>query len=441
MLLLLGRAMQTQGKAVSGSEAVVRTGACIVGGGPAGLMLGLLLAKRGANVVVLEAHKTFDREFRGEVLQPSTARLLDQIGLLPYILEQPHLLLKEGRLLVNGQQKAGFSFDRIAPEYPYAIWMPQPIFLDALARKAAPYPGFQLWMGANVTELVEDSGTVVGVRGLRDGKEPFTIRADVVVGADGRHSMVRKLGNFAIEYEHHDFDMIWFVVDPPPDWSRTIYFSVGTAPLLLLPKYPNQIQVGMVQRVDEWRDWIRKGPEAVRNHVGSLSPLFTKFAAELRDLKPFFPLPGVILMVREWARDGLLLIGDAAHTMSPAGAIGVNVALATAAVAAQEIYPKLGRGPIAKADLLAVQRAREADVRTLHRLQLAAQNVLVGQQTGNALVKWLIPRLMTLAIKVGLFPILQRRLFFGLPLPPLDPAFSFRDAPPSAASDARRIAA
>src|SRR5215467_4043873 len=166
MLLLLGRAMQTQGKAVSGSEAVVRTGACIVGGGPAGLMLGLLLAKRGANVVVLEAHRTFDREFRGEVLQPSTARLLDQIGLLSYILEQPHLLLKEGRLLVNGRQKAGFSFDRIAPQYPYAIWMPQPIFLDALARKAAPYPGFQLWMGANVTELVEENGTVVGTTRL-----------------------------------------------------------------------------------------------------------------------------------------------------------------------------------------------------------------------------------------------------------------------------------
>src|SRR5215468_485824 len=131
MLLLLGRAMQRQGEAVSGGETVVRTGACIVGGGPAGLLLGLLLAKRGANVVVLEAHQTFDREFRGEVLQPSTARLLDQIGLLPYILEQPHLLLRDGRLLINGEQRGGFSFDRIAPKYPYAIWMPQPIFLDA----------------------------------------------------------------------------------------------------------------------------------------------------------------------------------------------------------------------------------------------------------------------------------------------------------------------
>lgn len=429
----------TQGDSVSGSEAV-RTGACIVGGGPAGLMLGLLLAKRGANVIVLEAHRNFDREFRGEVLQPSTARLLDQIGLLSYILEQPHLLLKEGRLIVDGQQRAGFSFDNIAPRYPYAIWMPQPIFLDALARKAAPFPGFQLWMGANVTELIEENGAVVGVRGLRDGKEPFTVRADVVVGADGRHSMVRKLGKFAVEYEHHDFDMIWFVVDPPEDWSRTLYLSAGTAPLLLLPKYPNQIQVGMIQRVGEWRDWLHKGTEAVRNHVASLSPLFTKFAAGLHDLKPFFPLPGVILMVREWARDGLLLIGDSAHTMSPAGAIGVNVALATAAVAAQEIYPQLGKGTIPKGTLARVQAQREQDVRTLHKLQRTAGSTLLGTRSGNPLLRWLVPRMMVLAIKIGVFPLMQRRIFFGVPLPPLDPAFRFEEATPSAAPGRSQIA-
>src|SRR5262245_34163362 len=427
--------MQTNTETGSGSGTVIRTGACIVGGGPGGLLLGLLLAKRGANVIVLDAHKNFEREFRGEVLQPSTARLLHQIGLLSYILEQPHLLLKEGRLLVDGQVRAGFSFDKIAPEYPYAIWMPQPIFLDALARKAAPYPGFQLWMGANVTELIEENGKVVGVRGLRDGKEPFEVRADVVVGADGRHSMVRKLGKFDVEYEHHDFDMIWFVVDPPEDWSRTLYLAAGIAPLLLLPKYPNQIQVGMIQRVGEWRDWIRRGTEAVRSHVASLSPLFQKFAAEMHDLKPFFPLQGVILLVREWARDGLLLIGDSAHTMSPAGAIGVNVALSTAAVAAHEIYPQLGKGTIPKSALAKVQALREQDVRTLHKLQRTAGSTLLGTGSANPVLRWIAQRMMVFAMKVGLFPLMQRRVFFGVPLPPLDPAFSFRDETPKAEAE------
>ena len=410
--------------AVAGTRTT--TSVCIVGGGPAGMLLGLLLAKRGVDVVVLEGHETFDREFRGEVLQPSTARLLDQIGLLPYILEQRHLALTEGRLLVHGEPSAGFNFKKIAPDYPYAIWMPQPIFLDALARKASPFASFHCWMGARVTELIEEGEVVVGVRGVRHGKEPFEVRSDVVIGADGRHSIVRKLGNFEIEYEHHDFDVIWFVVDPPPDWSKTIYFSLGSTPLILLPKYPNQVQAGLLLHVDEWRSWRKEGVAVVADRVRRLSPLFTEFGGSLRDFTPFFPLPGVILLVRDWARNGLLLIGDAAHTMSPAGAIGVNVALSTAAVAAQEIFPHLGHGPIPRSVLARVQELRVGDVKTLHGLQRAAGRALLGSGSRNPVLKWLMPRALSLAARSGLFPVVQRRLFFGAPLPPLDPAFSFR---------------
>ena len=235
--------------------------------------------------------------------------------------------------------------------------MPQPVFLEAFARKAGEFPGIQCWMGARVAELVEEQGAVVGVRGRRHGAEPFEIRADVVVGADGRHSTIRRLGGFATEYEHDDFDVIWFIVEPPADWPKTIYFSVGKVPLLMLPKYPNEIQVGLLLVKEDWRRWRQEGIAAVAERIRRLDPLFAAFAAGLRDFTPFFPLPAQILLVRDWARDGLLLIGDAAHTMSPAGAIGVNVALATAAVAAQEIYPKLGRGPIPREALARVQRA------------------------------------------------------------------------------------
>lgn len=407
--------------------AVTITGVCIAGGGPAGMLLGLLLARRGAEVIVLEAHETFDREFRGEVLQPSTARLLDALGLLRYTLDQPHLTLNEGRLLVRGKPAAAFHFGRISPEYPYAIWMPQPVFLDALARKGAAFKGLQRWMGARVTGLIEEAGAVVGVRGVRHGKEPFEIRADVVVGADGRHSAVRRLGRFDIEYEHHDFDVIWFVVDPPPDWAKTIYFSLGAPPILLLPKYPDLIQVGILLRPDEWRAWREQGIEAVAARVGRLSPMFAGFAGSLRDFTPFSPLAGVIALVRDWARDGLLLIGDAAHTMSPAGAIGVNVALATAAVAAETIFPALGRGPIPRSVLARVQEQRHQDVRSLHRLQRGAGRGLLASTSGNPIVRWLMPRLLPLVARSSLMPRLQRRLFFGAPLPPLDPAFRFPD--------------
>ena len=174
----------------------VRTDVCVAGGGPAGLLLGLLLAKRGTEVVVLEGHETFEREFRGEVLQPSTAHLLDELGLLEYIKGEPHSLLTAGVVRLNGETAGEFSFATIVPEYPYAIWMPQPIFLRALVEKARPFAGFQCWMGAKVTALLEEEGRVVGVSGVRHGREPFEVRADVVVGADGRYSQVRRLGGF-----------------------------------------------------------------------------------------------------------------------------------------------------------------------------------------------------------------------------------------------------
>jgi 2-polyprenyl-6-methoxyphenol hydroxylase-like FAD-dependent oxidoreductase len=165
---------------------------------------------------------------------------------------------------------------------------------------------------------------------------------------------------------------------------------------------------------------------AVAARLRKLSPLFEKFADGLKDFTPFFPLPAVISLVREWARDGLLLIGDAAHTMSPAGAIGVNVALATAAVAAQVIHPHLGRGPIPRGVLARVQELREADVRTLHRLQRRAGLVLRGTGSRNPILREFLQRGLPLVIRSKLFPLLQRRILFGVPLPPLDPEFRFR---------------
>jgi 2-polyprenyl-6-methoxyphenol hydroxylase-like FAD-dependent oxidoreductase len=415
--------------------ATVRVSTCIVGGGPAGLLLGLLLAKRGAGVLVLEGHEDFEREFRGEVLQPSTAHLLDELGLLEYMLAQPHSRLETGKVRLNGDEVGEFSFKRIAPQYPYAIWMPQPIFLDALVRKAQPFPSFSCWMGAKVTKLIEEDGRVVGVSGLRHGKEPFEVRADVVVGADGRYSTIARLGGFKPEYEHHDFDIIWFTIEQPPGWSSTFYVSLGEFRGLMLPKYPHHIQAGLVLPTGEWKQWRKDGVTAVAERVRRFDPIFSGFADTLKDFTPFFPLEGLIRFIDDWARDGLLLIGDAAHTMSPVGAIGVNVALATAAVAAHTIYPHLGHGPIAHEHLRQVQRLRESDVRTLHRLQLGAQNVLLSQGSRNPLVRWLVAKVLPIFLQSPLLPRVQRRIFFGVPLPPLDPAFTFRE--PAAATSAR----
>ena len=404
-----------------------RASACIVGGGPAGLMLGLLLAKRGVDVLVLEGHEDFEREFRGEVLQPSTSHLLDELGLLEYVLAQPHSLLEVGKIRLSGREVGQFEFKRIAPRYPYAIWMPQPIFLAALRRKAEAFPSFRCWMGARATKLIEENGTVVGVSGLRHGKEGFEVRADVVVAADGRYSSLTRLGGFEVEYEHHDFDVIWFTTEQPPGWSSTFYVSLGDVRGLMLPKYPHHIQAGLVLPTGEWKHWRDEGVTVVAERIRRFDAIFTDFASSLRDFKPFFPLEGVIRMMRRWSRDGLLLIGDAAHTMSPAGAIGVNVALATAVVAAQVLYGHFGHGTIGREVLQEVQRLREADVRTLHRFQLGAQGVLLGQGSSNPLVRRVVQAAIPLIVRSPLLPRFARRLFFGAPLPPIDSAFSFRE--------------
>jgi len=403
----------------------VRVSVCIVGGGPAGLMLGLLLAKRGVDVLVLEGHENFDREFRGEILQPSTAYLLDELGLLDYVLAQPHSLIDAGKVRIDGKEIAEFSFKRISPEYPYAIWMPQPVFLAAMLRKAEPLPSFKCWMGAKVSRLIQDGGCTLGVAGTLHGEEPFEVRADVVVGADGRYSAIARLGGFKAEYEHHDFDLIWFSIEQPPGWSSTLYVSLGANVRgLMLPKYPHHIQTGIALPVHEWKRWRSAGVAVVADRIRQFDPMFREFADQLKDFTPFFPLESIVRLVDDWAKDGLLLIGDAAHTMSQMGAIGVNVAIATAAVAAHELYPLLGRGPIPHDKLQTVQRVREADVRTLHRLQLQAQQVLLPKQ-GASITKWLMPKLLPTLLRSPLLGRIQRRLFFGAPLPPLDPAFRF----------------
>src|SRR5262245_30144154 len=300
----------------------VHTSGGVVGGGPAGLMLGLLLAKRGADVLVLEGHSTFEREFRGEVLQPSTAHLLDELGLLEYILAEPHSLIDTGRVRLNGKEIAEISFRNIAPEYPYAIWMPQPVFLAALRRKAELFPSFTCWMGAKVTKLIQENGRTVGVSGMRHGDEPFEVRADVVVGADGRYSAIAKLGGFHAEYEHQDLELVWFTIEQPPGWSSTFYVSLGKKVRgLVLPKYPNHIQAGIALPSGTWKRWRQEGIAAIAARVREFDPIFASFADGLKDFTPFFPLEGVVRLIDDWAQDGLLLIGDAAHAMSPMGAI------------------------------------------------------------------------------------------------------------------------
>jgi 2-polyprenyl-6-methoxyphenol hydroxylase-like FAD-dependent oxidoreductase len=296
-----------------------------------------------------------------------------------------------------------------------------------LCDRAAQFDGFRCWMGARVDELVEQDGRVLGVRGTHADTGRFEVRADVVVGADGRHSPIRRLARVRVEYERDDFDVVWFLARRPAQWQDTMYFILGEEVQgVLLPRHAGEIQAGLLLPKGQWKAWREAGLAYVAARVRRLDPIFAEFADGLVDFGAFFPLSGVLRLVREWARDGLLLIGDAAHTMSPTWGVGVNVALATAVVAAQVIFPRIGGGPIPASALTTVQTLREGDVRRLHRFQGAVQQTLIVKPYTTPWLAWLLPKLLPLLLTSPILPALQRSLLFETSMPAIDPDFSFR---------------
>ena len=206
-----------------------------------------------------------------------------------------------------------------------------------------------------------------------------------------------------------------------------MYFVLGQdVQGVMLPRRSGEIQAGLLLPKGRWKEWRQQGVPYVADRVRRLDPIFTDFADRLQNFSPFVPFSGVLRLVSEWSRDGLLLIGDAAHTMSPTWGVGVNVALVTAAVAAQVIFPRIGRGPISAADLARVQQMREGDVRLLHGFQQSVQQALIVQPYGNPLLAWLLPTLLPLLLVSPVLPLLQRWLLFETSMPPIDPEFSFR---------------
>lgn len=385
---------------------------CIVGGGPAGMVLGLCLAARGVKTLVLEKHRDFHREFRGEVLMPRFTQMFRQIGLADWLLTLPHLKLKSGEIYFRDRHVGNFDFSRSIPEVGYALWIPQTPLLDGLAKKAREYPSFDLWFNADVKKKIEGQALPT-VSAIVDG-ESVEISARAIIGADGRFSTLLKELKSEFEYEEHNFDILWFDIPKPTGYHNTFKVLLSLKhSYLFLPKHPDSIQVGILVAPRELAQMRAQGIESLRQELLQASPLFKDFATNLKDFSILHPLQAHLHLVKEWASDGYLLIGDAAHCFSPAGAIGVSMAVGTAIVAADVITKALssGDGVIPKAVLQSVQQKRDKDVRTVHRIQRR----LTGGGLATLLpVRFLLPFLVTLIARTPLFRKFQRQLM-GLP--------------------------
>ncbi len=386
---------------------VIEKDVCIAGGGPAGMLLGLLLARRGANVLVLEQHRDFAREYRGEVLMPRFTKLFRDLGLEHLIEKNAHLKL-EGAEMFSGSHKIGqINFEKVSPEMPYALWMSQPVLLQALHDEAKKYPSFEMWFDASAKSLIKEGPKTIGLN-VKRGQEDVEVRAKITVGTDGRFSTLRRAGHFKTSYSEHQFDIVWFTIPKPENYVNTLRFFLSRPRnLLALPKYPDSIQCGLAVEKDEYARYRKEGIESIRNVLLNCNPLVHAFAKNLKDFSPFNVLQAELDLIEDWAQDGLLLVGDAAHTMSPVGAVGVSIAVETAGVAAGVIHDCLQKKDYSAKALSRVQEIREPEVRAIHKIQRAFSDLLL---TRNLFVRALLPFILPIALKLPFTQRFQRRL-------------------------------
>ncbi|MGB0037126.1 MAG: FAD-dependent oxidoreductase [Candidatus Acidiferrales bacterium] len=356
------------------------TSCCVVGCGPAGAMLALLLARRGVSVTLLEMHKDFDREFRGDTVHPSTLEILDQLGLADRLHQLRHSKVFGPTLLTATGPFTPIDFRQLKTKYPYILMVPQKYLLDLLTQEAAKYPNFRILMGANATELIEQRGTVRGVRYMVEGAT-HDLRALLVVGADGRFSHLRQLAGIKPIGISPPMDVLWFRLPhlpSDPEAPGGAFGNIGKGHLIIGLDRADYWQAGYVILKGTYQEIRAEGIEGFRRRIVGIDPRLTKHVESLTDWHQIAVLSVESSRCPIWYKPGLLLIGDAAHVMSPVGGVGINYAIQDAVVAANVLTKPLLSGRVTLGDLKTVQRKRVWPVRLIQVVQTQIQKTIIA---------------------------------------------------------------
>ena len=353
------------------------TQCCIAGGGPAGMMLGFLLARAGVRVVVLEKHADFLRDFRGDTVHPSTLELIYELGLLDEFLKLPHRTVDRLSLQVGNQRVRLIDLTHLPTQCKFIALMPQWDFLNFLAAHGRRYGQFDLRMRAEATDLIEQTDRVAGVR-VKTPDGELTVEADLVVGCDGRNSTVREKAGLQSDDYGAPMDALWFRVTRRDSDGADVFGHIEAGALLV-----------MLDRGDYWQcafvipkggiDRVKAdGIEAFRSRVVALSPFLADRVGELKSFDDIKLLSVMVNRLRQWWRRGLICIGDAAHAMSPIGGVGINIAVQDAVAAANRLAAPLKAGTMTSGHLQAIQARRDFPARMTQKIQLTMQNRIIG---------------------------------------------------------------
>jgi 2-polyprenyl-6-methoxyphenol hydroxylase-like FAD-dependent oxidoreductase len=355
----------------------------IVGGGPAGIMAGYLLARAGVPVVVLEKHADFFRDFRGDTIHPSTLELMYELGLLDEFLKQPHQEVRELHAVVNGQSVPIADFNKLPTRCKFIAFMPQWDFLDFLSGHAKRFPNFQLLMEHEVVDLIFETDRVIGVRAKAPNGE-VEVRSDLVIGADGRHSITHTRGGFEQREFGVPIDVLWMRISKKPGDPQQSFGFFQSGKLLVLIDRGDYWQAGFVIPKGGFDEIKARGLPELQSDIVSFAGFLRDRVAELDDWSKIKLLTVQINRLRDWCREGLLCIGDSAHAMSPAGGVGINLAIQDAVATANLLAGKLRNGPVSVDDLRKVQLRREWPTRLIQGMQVFIhRHVVTGHASGR----------------------------------------------------------
>jgi 2-polyprenyl-6-methoxyphenol hydroxylase-like FAD-dependent oxidoreductase len=385
------------------ADSTITTTCCIAGGGPAGMMLGFLLARAGVPVVVLEKHADFFRDFRGDTVHPSTLEVMYELGLLDAFLKVPHSKIDRLSMQFGATNVALADLTHLPTRCKYVAMMPQWDFLNFLAEHGKRYKTFDLRMKTEATDLIEEGGRIVGVR-AKTADGALAIRAALVVGCDGRHSTVREKAGLQSDDYGAPMDVLWFRVTRRDSDPADVFAHIEAGKMIVMLDRGEYWQCayvipkGGIDRVQA------EGLDAFRQRVVSMSPFLADRVGELKSFDDVKLLTVAVDRLRKWWRPGLICIGDAAHAMSPIGGVGVNLAVQDAVAAANRLAAPLKSGTVSDDDLHAIQDRRTLPVRFTQWLQLTAQKRIIGR----ALSSEQRPKPPLMFKLVGMFPVLQR---------------------------------